>query len=141
MTLGFWAYGSQIQLGDGIGGFTPIAEVLDFGTPPATREKIDMSNHSSPNGYRERIPGFKDTGDLTFDVNWIPDDATHDNTTGVTSLYDSGELRPYKIVCSDDVASEVDFEAYVIGFTGALPLNAGGRGTITLMPTGVVTWP
>lgn len=137
----FWAYGSQLQLGDGLGGFTTIAEVLDFSTPKATRDRVDVTNHSSPNGYEEKKPTLKRTADISYQVNWLPTDPTQDNTTGLTSLYDSGELRPWRIVLADDAASEVGFDAFVMGFDGALPVNGVGKGNVTLMPTGVVVWP
>lgn len=140
-TAAFWAYGSQLQLGDGLGGFTTISNLLDFMTPAATRDRVDITNHSSADGYEEKIPTLKRSGDLAFDVNWLPTNATQDNSTGVTSLYDSGELRPYKIILVDTDTSEVDFDAYVMGFRGALPVNGVGKASITLMPTGVITWP
>ncbi len=140
-TVAFWAYGSELQLGDGIGGFTTIASVLDFMTPQANRDRVDITSHSSPDGYEEKLPTLKRTGDVTFDCNWIPTHATQDNSTGLTSLYDSGEQRPWKIVLTDEETSEVLFDAYVMGFRGALPVNGVGKGSVTVMPTGVVTWP
>lgn len=143
MSDGFWAYGSLLQMGDGNTpeNFTTVAEVLDFATPAATRDRIDMTNHSSPGGYEDKIPTLKRTGDVTFDVNWIPSDPTHDNATGLTSKYDSGDLVNWRIIASDEDQSEVLFAGYVMGFTGRLPVNGGGRGSVTIMPTGVVTWP
>lgn len=141
MSDGFWAYGSQLQMGDGLGGFTTIAEVLDFATPAATRDRIDMTNHSSPGGYEDKKATLKRTGDINFEVNWIPGHATQNNATGITGKYDSGEELPWKIICADDDNSEVDFNAVVMGFTGRLPVNGAGRGAVALMPTGVVTWP
>ncbi len=140
-TIPFWAYGSQLQLGDGLGGYTTIASVLDFMTPQATRDRVDFTNHSSPNGYKEKMPTLKDAGDLTFDVNWIPTHATQDNSTGLTSLYDSGEERPWKEVLTDEETSEVLFDGFVMGFRGALPVNGVGKASITVMPTGTITWP
>jgi hypothetical protein len=140
-TAPFWAYGSQLQLGDGLGAFTTVSEVKDFNTPKATRDRIDTTSHSSPGGYRRKLPTLKDGGDVTYNVNWLPTEATHNNTTGLTSLYDSGEERPWKIIATDEDESEVTFNAFVMEFEGRLPVNGVGEGAVTLMPTGVITWP
>src|SRR5690242_9194371 len=118
-----WAFGTALQIGDGLGGFTTIAEVMDFPFPQLKRDEKDVTNHSSPDGYEEIIMTLKRTGDLTFPVNYLPTDPTQDAATGLISLYNSGVRTPFKIVMVDDVASEWTFDAFVKAFQAKAPVN------------------
>ena len=45
-------------------------------------EVIDVTSHDSSGRYREKVASFIDAGQLTFDVNFDPNSATHRATTG-----------------------------------------------------------
>ena len=63
--------------------FTTIAEVGSITGPTLTRDIIDVTNQDSAGAYREFIGGLIDPGELSFDINYIPTDATQDATTGI----------------------------------------------------------
>ncbi len=56
--------------------FTYIKEVYQ-GTPPAdSDDQIDASHWQSPNRTREYIPGLTDTGEASFEMNYVPGSPT-----------------------------------------------------------------
>lgn len=141
MTNAIWAYGTLFQIGDGLGGFTTVAEVMDIKLPQLKRDIKEVTSHSSPNGYEEHIPTIKRTAEVTFNINYVPTDATHNDSTGLLSLYDSGALTPFKIVLTDVSASVWTFSGYVIGATADAPVNGQLAATVTIKPVGQVVLP
>lgn len=62
-----------------------IAEISNVGGPSLSRDSVDVTHHASPDRWREFIKGLKDGGEVSFDINHIPDNPTHDATTGLLS--------------------------------------------------------
>lgn len=58
--------------------YTAIAEVNDINFSGTTVTKLDASNMDSPNGHEESIPGMAALGEVTFEVNYNLDTATHE---------------------------------------------------------------
>lgn len=143
MSEAAWAYGTQMQMGDGGSpeAFTTIAEVMDIAAPPLTRDQIDVTNHDSPGGYEEIIPTIKRSGNVTFPVNWIPTDATHNHLTGLQYHYDAGDLVHWKLIYTDDANSVETFSGYVMGLQVNAPVAGALRNSITIKPVGVVLRP
>lgn len=143
MSEAVWAYGTQLQMGDGGSpeAFTTVAEVLDIAAPPLTRDQIDVFNHDSPGGYEEKIPTVRRSGNATFPVNWIPTDGTHDHITGLQYHYNQGDLVHWKIIYTDAGNSVETFDGYVMGLQVNAPVAGALRNSITIMATGVVARP
>jgi len=138
VTDAIWGYGTLLELGDGIGGFVTIAEVMDFPGPQLSRDNKDVTSHSSPNGYDEFIMTLKRSGEMGFTLNFF-NDATQDFSTGVGSLYDSGEIRPWRITAPASVFT-IEFEAYVSGFKTQFPVNGQITADTTLKLSGQVVF-
>lgn len=142
MTDATWGYGSLLQINTG-SGMTTVAEVMDIAGPQTTRDRVDVTNHSSPNGYEEFILTVKRSGEVTFKMNLIPDDPSQDETTGLFSLYNSGVLTPMQIVWPSPAGGgpsigSVTFSAYVTGFRFNEPVNAQLSADVTLKPSGEI---
>ena len=59
--------------------YTTLAEVVSISGPGLSRGSIDVSNMDSANGAMEFIPqALYDGGEVTFEINWIPSDASQD---------------------------------------------------------------
>lgn len=136
-----WAFGTALQIGDGLGGFTTIAEIMDFPFPQLSRDLKEVTNHSSPNGYEEFITTLKRSGEIQFNMNYLPTDPTHDSATGLISLWNSGAVTPFKIVMVDDVASEWTFDGIVTKFQARAPVNGQYDASTTIKPVGTVVAP
>lgn len=136
----FWVYGSKIQLGDGAvsEAFADIAEVLDITPPPMSRDDIEVTNEQSTDGWREFIPGWRDGGEVTFNCNWLPTNATQNETTGMLETFNDDDLHNWRIVLPDGVKT-ISFSGFLTGFEPDLPLEEQGQLSITLKVSGKVT--
>lgn len=139
MTDAIAAYGTQLKVHDGAtpGVFATVSEVKDITGPGYTRDTIDVTSHSSPDGWEEIIASFKRSGEMTYDLNFTPDDPTHSFDTGVFSLFDTGDRRRWQLVWPDDHGLE--FEALVIGLEPQSPVADARTASVTLKPSGAPT--
>lgn len=64
---------------------TEVAEVVDIGGPELSAETIDVTHLKSTAYWREFIGNLKDGGELTFVVNLILSNPTHNAATGLLS--------------------------------------------------------
>lgn len=58
-------------------GLTSVHHVADITGPSVSRETIDVTDHESPDGFREYLPGIGDGGELVFDLFFDPDTDGH----------------------------------------------------------------
>jgi len=136
----FWAYGAKIKLGDGAGSetFAEIAEVIDITPPAMSRDAIQVTNQQSTSGWHEKIPGWRDGSEVTFNCNWLPTDTTHDNVTGMLETFNDDVLHNWQILLPDGVTL-ISFAGFLTGFEPDLPLEEQGQLSLTLTVSGVVT--
>ena len=92
------AYGTLIEADDGAGNYTAIAEVVDITGPDQSRDTIDVTHMQSPNGYQEFIPSFKDGGNVTLTLNFLPFHPTQDDQTGIIADYINDVLTRITLV-------------------------------------------
>lgn len=99
MSNAIHAQGTLLQRGDGATPevFTTLAEVGSISGPTLQADLIEVTNHSSPSRFKEYIQGLKDGGELTFDLNYQPNEATHNNATGVLGDWNSGARKNYRL--------------------------------------------
>lgn len=57
-------------------GGTAVTEVVDIDGPSISRGAIDVTHQQSPNRHMEFIPDITDPGEVSFEVNFLPDDTT-----------------------------------------------------------------
>src|SRR5687767_14592043 len=49
-----------------------IAEIVSVTPPSLSRDAIDATHSESPEKWREYIPGLRDGGEVTLEMNFIP---------------------------------------------------------------------
>lgn len=141
MTLGTSAFGTLLKIGDGATSetFTTIAEVIGITGPALSTDTIDMTNHSSPGNYEEFVGGTLRSGEVTFDVNYIPTHATHDASTGLLADYEARTVRNFQLVFPDTGTTTWAFAAVVTGFEPAAPHDDKLSASVTLKVSGQPT--
>jgi hypothetical protein len=87
--------GTQLQRDDGAGNYTTIAEIISVNGPSEALETIDVTNMDSPSNYREYIATFIDGGEVSFEANFLPGNATHQ---GMASDLRGRTLRNFKLL-------------------------------------------
>jgi len=100
---------------DGIA-YTEIANAGNFTGPALSVDVVDVTSHDSTSGFEEVVPTILRTGELRMDINYEPDDATHDATTGILFRYLNSILGAYQLRFPDAGHTEFTFNAYVTSF-------------------------
>jgi len=137
----FWPFGTQLKLGDGATSesFTAIAEVKDITPPQMSKDSIEVTSQDSSNGWREFIPGWKDAGEVSFEGNWLPTNATHDGATGVLSVFEDDDNHNWQIVLPTAIGLTIAFTGHVTNFEPDLPLEDAGAISITIKVSGAIS--
>jgi predicted secreted protein len=135
------AFGTLLKIGDGGGSevFTTIAEVTNISGPSLSLDTIEVTNHSSTNGWKERIAGLLDAGEVTFDINYLPTDATHSFSAGLVKDMVNRTKRNFKIVFPNTGNTTWTFSAFVTKFQPKAPTNDRLTASVSLMITGQPT--
>lgn len=117
------------------GTYVTVAEAKSISGPTFEAEEVDVTNHDSPGDFREFIRGLVDPGELTFEINYQPDNAEHQQ------LFDdlkNGTKRNYKILWSQMTPTQyqMDFEAFVRSMPITNPVDNVLSAEVTLRVTG-----
>lgn len=141
VSSGINAFGTLLKIGDGGGSevFTTIAEVTNITGPSLSLEMIEVTNHTSTSGWKERIGGLLDAGEVGFDINFVPAAGTHSYSTGLVKDMVNRTKRNFKVVFPDNGNTTWTFSAYVSKFQPKAPINAQLSASVSLMVTGVPT--
>ncbi len=99
-----------------------IAEVYNISGPGMTRETIEVTNYDSPDGYREKIAGLRDAGQLTFSMNF-----RKDNYAVIKDDFESEDRVQYRVTLPDADATQMTF----YGLVTELPLSVPEDDRIT----------
>ena len=100
--------GTQLKVnGKKVGGLNSINGI------EITAETLDVTDFDNSSGYRDKIPGFKEVGDLTGAGFLDGDDQGQDECY---DLLDSGEVVPCEIIFPSKIGKTWSFNAAVTGF-------------------------
>lgn len=128
---------SQAQIGYGTllqrSGVT-VAEILKITGPGMKADMKETTNLLSPNTYKEFVAGLREGGDVSFEGNYLPKEATNSQTTLRTD-FENGTASSWTIVLSNSLGTWT-FTALVSAITPAIPLDDRITFTATLRITG-----
>ena len=112
------AFGTLLKIGDGASPevFTTVAELRTISGPSFSADTIDVTTHNTPTPYRRFIAGLLDGGEVNFDINFIPTEATHGYTSGILKDMQDRARRNFKIVFPDTAATEWLLPTVITGF-------------------------
>lgn len=111
-----------------------VAKLLNISPPEMSREDIDVTNHDSPDEFREFIPGLKDGGEVPVEGHLIPTDSTQ---TSLLAAIDINEPEPWTIEFPTIPKLYVRFTGYVKSFkVGDAPIDGSLTFTATIRVTG-----
>lgn len=141
MSNAYSSFGTLLKIGDGGGTevFTTVAEVKDISGPKLAMDTTEVTNMSSPNAFKEKIASLLDAGDVTFDVNFIPENATQGFSTGLLRDMLARNKRNFKLVFTNLGNTTWAFNALVTGFQPTASVAGALTASITLTITGSPT--
>lgn len=117
-SLAVSAFGTLLKIGDGASPevFTTVAELRTISGPTLTAETIDVTTHNTPTPFRRYISGLLDGGEVTFDINFIPTDATHGYSTGLLKDMTDRTRRNFQIIFPDTGTTTWLLPTVITGF-------------------------
>jgi predicted secreted protein len=123
-------------------GLTVIGEVGSLSGPTMSSDQIDVTSMESLGGFREKIAGLTDPGELSFDIFYVPDNASHqlllDLLLAKNVKYWQLQLP---IAPGAVVPSGVwQFQASVTAFEADIPVDDAMKASITLTISGLPDW-
>jgi hypothetical protein len=137
MSLAIAARGTQLQRSpDGGTTYVTIAEVLSIDASGMKTDLADVTNMSSPSAFREFLPTLLDSGEVKFECNFIPADATQ---ASVLADFTGQVENTWKIELPATAGNWV-FTAFVADIGQKFAINEQVKTPITLRRTGPVTY-
>jgi predicted secreted protein len=124
--------------------WTTIAEVGNITPPSFARDAQDATHTESTEGWREFIPGLKDAGELSCELNLVPDSDTMDL---ILDQFDSDSLTEVRILFADGTqtgpsptCSRFTCFGIVTGFPLQAPMDDKMTATVTIKISGKPTF-
>lgn len=135
------SFGTFLKLGDSGSSetFTTIAEVKDIKGPKLKLNTEDVTSHSSTSGWVEKIGTLLEGGDISFEFNWLPGNATQSYSAGILKDMVNRTLRNFQLVVPAASTLTWTFAAYVTQFEPDLKVKGAQMGSATLEISGVPT--
>ena len=112
-----------------------VAEVNSISGFNKTRDLIDVTTLDSTGGYREKISGFRDGGEITLNMNFTRAGYDLFNFDFETNSAN----QTYTIKLSDTNATQYDFGGWVTNITLDVPLDDKVTMTVTIAIDGQIT--
>ena len=139
--MAYSSFGTLLKRGDGGSpeSFATIGEVLDIKGPELEADTEDSTNHSSTDGWDESIVTILKGGELTFDINYLPENATHNLATGFLKDFNNRTKRNFQLVFPNPGNTTWNFGAFVTKFSPANPVKGIMKGSVTLKISGKPT--
>ncbi|MBA7515233.1 hypothetical protein ES705_07272 [subsurface metagenome] len=138
--MGIPGYGAILAMDDQQAvDFTNIAEVVNFSGPTISADTEDVTHHESPGAYREKVVTLLNAGQVTFDLNFDPAGATHNNVDGLLERLENRTVEDFMITWPDQAATVWKFTAFVVGFEPDAPVDGKLAASVSLEITGQPT--
>lgn len=138
MTAAKIGYGTTYEIwnaGSSPAAFVEIAEVIGVTPGASVADRVDATHMQSPGRRREYIAGLIDNGEASFEINWVPGNASD---LLIRDLMDSGDIVDHRITFPG--GTRVTFDAAIIGFEKDIPVDDRMTATITVGVSGAETW-
>ncbi len=116
--------------------FTTVAEVTGIGGPGGSLELIDATHMESPSAFREYIASLRDSGELSVDLNFLPNNV---GQRGFRTDMVNGTRRNWQLVWTDSPATTWAFAGFVTGFEPSAAIDDKLAASATIKVTGPIT--
>lgn len=134
-------HGTRFSLGDSNSpaSYTELAEVTNITPPGISRDAVEATHMQSPEMYREFVAGLINGGEVTLEMNFIPEGGS---TQEIIALFANREAKECRITfyrTNGEVAAYWDFDAIATGFEPEAPIDDKMMATVTFQVTGKPT--
>lgn len=121
-------------------GYTAIGQIRDLAGPAMMLDTIESSHRDLSS--KKFVAGLIDAGEVTFDIAYDPDLATHSATAapGLVYYMVNRTAKSFKVLFPDTSPATATFTALVTKFTPKAPMNDLLTADVTLKISGAITW-
>lgn len=134
------AFGTTIAFGTGTSP-TAVANVTEISGLDGDTEVIDVTAHDSGGAYREKIASFIDAGQVSLQLNFDPNNATHRAASGgILYLRDQRTIETWRVTFPGSPTHYVTFQAFVKNAGFSAPFDDKLGMSVTLETTGSAAW-
>lgn len=136
----YTAYESVLRVNTVSTTFVDVGQVRDISGPSMTQAAVEVTARDTSK-WRAFTPGLRDGGEVTFDLIYDPDLASHsatNTTTGLVSFLLTGTAKTFRLVMSD--SNYFSFSGIVTAFTPESPLEDAMTASCTIKVTGAVSY-
>lgn len=112
----------------------PVAYIQSMSGPGLTLDTEDVTTHDSASAFEEVVATILRSGELSMDIVYDPNNATHDASTGMPALMEA--LIPVGFSMVFPGAVTWAFAGYVTGFEPSAPHDGALTAAVTLKLTG-----
>lgn len=134
--------GAILKVADSVGTtYATIAELRSIPFPARQASRLDVTTHDTPGTDRAYVSGLTDLPAVRFQINWLPNNATHDETTGLLALQISQDKRNFKLILPPVVTPTkvFTFQAQVSQFSPTVPVDNVMTVDVELIPNAAPT--
>jgi hypothetical protein len=110
-----------------------VAEVTSITWPGYARDAIDATHMNSEDQFREFIPGLMDAGEVTIEMNYVPNHADV-----IIAALTAASVGQFKI--AHGTGANVVFNAIVTSYQPQSPVDDKMTASATFKLTGKPTW-
>lgn len=103
LTQALSAFNTLLFMGDGAAteAFIVVSELKTVQGPSFAADTIDVTTHNTTAPWHSYIVGLLDGGEMSFDINFIPQAVTHSYTSGIVGDFARRIRRNWKLVYPD----------------------------------------
>ena len=120
--------GTKFKIGE-----AEIAEINSISGPTMSRETIDVTVLSDIDGYRKFIPGLRDPGTISLDMNF-----TEGGFAQMKDLFESDDESNFTIELPNDTA--LTFSGFVTECPIEIPIGDKITASVTIQISGSVAY-
>ena len=137
MTDALSSFGTIVNIDQAGGGLVPIAQLRDIVGPGMSLGTEDVTPQEATGAWRQFVPTLLDGGEVTFQLNFIPTEDTHDAVGGLVKDMVDRTLRDFRIDFPE--GTEWAFSAYITNFVPTAPVEGALTADVTLRSSGPMT--
>jgi predicted secreted protein len=120
--VGYVGLGTEFLRHDG-SEFQKVARVFNIAGPGFSREIVDATTYDSVDGYRDKLTGLRDGGQITFSLNFL-----RPTFLVFKADFESNLPVQYRLILPDDDNTTLTF----LGFVTEMPLAVPEGDRITV---------
>lgn len=121
-------------------GATTVVYVTNISGPGLSLDTEDVTSHDSTGAWEEVVATILRSGEVTLDIIYDPNAATHKNAAGgILADLVGRASTTYSIVFSSTAAVTWEFTAFCVGFEPGAPHDGALTASVTYKITGQPT--